>query len=94
MNRNARLSVRLPGDLVETARRAAYWTSEPAVLRLMAWRDGHGLSPTEAALRERQELSGRIVTVGDLMRDALAQVLQRELPPASDDGPPIDTTVV
>lgn len=40
-----RLTVRLPVDLAQTARRAAYWTSAPAVAQLREWADRWGDGP-------------------------------------------------
>ncbi|MFZ3476099.1 hypothetical protein ACODT4_44720 [Streptomyces sp. 2.9] len=48
---NARLSLNLPADLGETIRRAAYWTSKPAVEALQEWADRWG-DGVEVAMRE------------------------------------------
>ncbi len=48
---NARLSLNLPAALGETVRRAAYWTSKPAVEALQEWAARWGDGP-EVALRE------------------------------------------
>lgn len=49
----ARLSVNLPPALGETVRRAAYWTSKPAVEALQEWADRWGDGP-EVALRQSE----------------------------------------
>ncbi|MGW1021929.1 hypothetical protein [Streptomyces niveus] len=42
---DARAEIKLPADLGETVVRAAYWTSEPAVVELKRWFDRFGDGP-------------------------------------------------
>ena len=50
---DARLSLKLPHDLAETLRRAAYWTSQAAVEALQEWDERWGKGP-EITLQEAE----------------------------------------
>jgi len=66
---DARLSVRLPPDLVDTMRCGTHWVSAPAIAELMAWRDRWGQS-LDVRLRqaEREGLPERLALVAALGR--------------------------
>lgn len=61
-----RVALKLPSPLVETVRRACYWTSRPAVARVMAG--------------DREAAAG-VVTTGDVLRSAAWRAAQGYWPP-------------
>ncbi|WP_345577964.1 hypothetical protein [Nonomuraea rosea] len=64
-----RISVRLPSDLAERLYRACWHTSEPTIAALRAWRD----DPLQYA--KYREVADRVITPGDILRDAVARAL-------------------
>ncbi len=71
-----RLVVRVDDVLATRVRAACWWTSEPAIRELRAWRDRHpGLVLAQVELEEYERLSLLVTTTGDLWRAGLRQVL-------------------
>ncbi|MFF0747432.1 hypothetical protein ACFYVL_44335 [Streptomyces sp. NPDC004111] len=90
------LTIRLPADLATLVRTACHVTSQPAVEALIQWQAvwGDGPRATDdpdqdplrpltadgAALAERSRLRAQVITLGDVIRDAVRLVTLGELP--------------
>lgn len=61
-----RVALKLPSSLVETVRRACYWTSRPAVVRVMAG---------------DREAAAEVVTTGDVLRSTAWRAATGYWPP-------------
>ena len=88
---DARVALRLDDALAERITRACWWASAPAVARLQGWYDDHGdhwrgrlhttgdpwvgAGPSPSDLREREALVAKIVTTGDIGRQAIDRTL-------------------
>lgn len=79
-----KLSVRLPAELVDTARRACWHTSADAIGRLRDWRDtwpaalagkAERTEAEEAALAVYEELSAQVTTTGEVWRGGILSAL-------------------
>lgn len=57
---DGRMAVRLPADLAEQMRRAAYWTSAQAVTALQAWDAAWGDGPDVMLRRVARQTGGKI----------------------------------
>jgi hypothetical protein len=89
---DARVALRLEDALAERITRACWWTSAPIVAKLQGWYDDHGdhwrgrlhtvgdswagAGPSRADLRARDDLVAKIVTTGDIGREAIDRTLR------------------
>ncbi|MCM1976482.1 hypothetical protein [Streptomyces sp. G1] len=73
----ARLVVSLSGDLWTPLQRGVYWTNQPHVQALEAWKDTWptGTAAPPEALTERTWITAHITTTGHILRTALHHTL-------------------
>jgi len=90
----AQVVLQLPDELAELLVRACWWTSAPAVATLQQWYDQHGdhwrgerhggrrgwsgSAPSQADLAARNRAAARIVTTGQVLREALQRAVSAD----------------